>query len=87
MRDQLYTEEGSSFLSGELSYLVKKRKFFTPTHSQQDVNLYNSFISAKCSTCLRRNLRPSSGAENCTYSIGFFFKLMLLPAANVEQLE
>jgi hypothetical protein len=28
------------------------------------------FISVKCSTCFRRYLRPSSGAQNCIYSIG-----------------
>jgi hypothetical protein len=36
------------------------------------IELYDSFISAKCSTCFRRILRPSSGAQNCAYSIGVF---------------
>jgi hypothetical protein len=38
---------------------------------QQDAALYNLFISVKCSTCFRRYLRPSSGAQNCIYSIGY----------------
>jgi len=29
------------------------------------------FISINCSTCLRRFLRPSSGAQNCTYSVRY----------------
>ena len=29
------------------------------------------FIFINCSTCFRRFLRPSSGAQNCTYSIGY----------------
>ena len=29
------------------------------------------FISINCSTCFRRFLRPSSGAENCTYSVRY----------------
>jgi hypothetical protein len=33
-------------------------------YSQQDATLHNSFISAKCSACFRRFLRPSSGAQN-----------------------
>jgi hypothetical protein len=29
------------------------------------------FISVKCSTCFRRVLRPSSGAQNCVHSIRY----------------
>jgi hypothetical protein len=29
------------------------------------------FISVNCSTCFRRFLRPSSGAQNCTYIVSF----------------
>ena len=29
------------------------------------------FISINCSTCFRRFLRPSSGAQNCTYSVRY----------------
>jgi len=28
-------------------------------------------ISVNCSTCFRRFLRPSSGAQNCTYSVRY----------------
>jgi hypothetical protein len=30
------------------------------------------FISTNCSTCFRRLLRPSSGAQNCTYSVRYY---------------
>jgi len=29
------------------------------------------FISVNCSTCSRRFLCPSSGAQNCTYSVRY----------------
>ena len=41
-------------------------------YNQQDATLHNLFISVKCSTCFRRFLHPSSGAQNCIYSIGYF---------------
>jgi len=41
-------------------------------------------FSMKCSTCLRRFLCPSSGAQNCVYSIGYFVKILLLTATVVE---
>ena len=44
-------------------------------YNQEDANLHNLFISTQCSTCLRRFLRPSSGAHKCTYSIGHLSKL------------
>ena len=37
----------------------------------------------KCTTCFRRFLRPSSGAQNWIYSIGYFVKPLLLPATVV----
>ena len=52
-------------------------------YNQQDATLHNLFISAKCATCFRRFLRPSSGAQNCIYSIGYFVKPLLLPPTTV----
>jgi hypothetical protein len=40
-------------------------------YNQQDATLYNVFIYVKCSTCFRRVLRLSSGAQNCIHSIGY----------------
>jgi len=39
--------------------------------NQQDATLHNDIYYSKCSTCLRRFLRPSSGAQNCIHSIGY----------------
>jgi hypothetical protein len=40
-------------------------------YNQQGATLHNVFISVKFSTCFRRVLRPSSGAQNCIHSIGY----------------
>ena len=39
-------------------------------YNQQDATFHNLFISVRRSTCLRR-FRPSSGAQNCTYSVRY----------------
>ena len=38
-------------------------------YNQQDATFHNVFISLRRSTCFRRVFLPSSGAENCTYSV------------------
>jgi len=40
-------------------------------YNQQDATLHKLFISVKCSTCFRRFLCPSSGAQNSIYNIGY----------------
>ena len=40
-------------------------------HNQQDARLHNDIHYYKCSTCFRRFLHPSSGAQNCIHSIGY----------------
>ena len=40
--------------------------------NQQNATFLNLFISVKCSTCFRRFFCPSSGAQNCTYSIRYW---------------
>ena len=37
-------------------------------YNQQDATFHKLFISVRRSTCFRRFFRPSSGAQNCTYS-------------------
>jgi len=39
-------------------------------HNQQDATIHNVVYYNKRSTCFRRFLRPSSGAQNCKHSIG-----------------
>jgi len=38
-------------------------------YNQQDATFHNLFIPVRRSTCFRRFFRPSSGAQNCTYSV------------------
>ena len=40
-------------------------------YNQQDATFYSLFISVKRSTCFRRVFRPSSGAQNCIYSVRY----------------
>ena len=40
-------------------------------YNQQDATFHNLFISVRRSTCFRRFLRPSSGAQNCTYNVRY----------------
>jgi hypothetical protein len=56
-------------------------------YNQQDATLHNLFISVICSTCFRRFLRPSSGAQNFIYSIGYLVQHLLLRAIVVEEVE
>ena len=45
-------------------------------YNQQDAMLYNVRYYCQCSTCFRRFLHPSSGAQNCTHSIGYMSSLL-----------
>ena len=45
------------------------RKYISTTNNMP--HFLNLFISVNCSTCFRRFLCPSSGAQNCTYSIRY----------------
>ena len=54
-------------------------------YCQQDATLYNILYCCQCSTCFRRFLRPSSGAQNCTHtSSGIRPACLLLPLAWVS---
>jgi len=48
---------------------------------QQDATLYNTLYYCQCSTCFRRLLRPSSGAQNCTHSIWYMSDLLAATAS------
>jgi len=40
-------------------------------YSQQDAKFHNFFISVRRYTCFRWFFRPSSGTQNCTYSVRY----------------
>jgi hypothetical protein len=55
-------------------------------YNQQDATLYNILYYCQCSTCFRRFLRPSLGAQSGTHSIGNMSSL-LAATANVGELQ
>ena len=52
-------------------YKNKRTETDFAEYNQQYATFLNLFISVRRSTCLRRFFRPSSGAQNCTYSITY----------------
>jgi len=50
-------------------------------YNQQYATLYNILYYCQCSTCFRRILRPSSGAQNCTHSIWYMSSLLVATAS------
>ena len=46
-------------------------------YNQPDATLHNLFVSVKCSTCFRRFLRPSSGAQKLVF-LQFSFDVSVL---------
>ena len=53
-------------------------------YNQLNATFHNLFISTRRSTCFRRFLRPSSGGQNCTYSVRYMsdqycYLLLALP--------
>ena len=44
---------------------------YVPKYNQQDATLHSLFISVNCSTCCGWVPHPSSGAQNCIYSIWY----------------
>jgi hypothetical protein len=49
-------------------------------YNQQEATLHNILYCCQCSTCFRRFLRPSSGAQNCTQSIWYMSSLLAATA-------
>jgi hypothetical protein len=50
-------------------------------YNQQDTTLCNILYYCQCSTCFRRFLRPSSGAQNFTHSICYMSSLLAATAS------
>jgi hypothetical protein len=73
--------------SVESTFKVKQSKQRIFKYNQQDATLHNSFISAKRSTCYRRFLCPSSGAQKLYIQHLEFVKPLLLPFNAIEELE
>ena len=52
-------------------------------YNKQDAMLYNILYYCRCSTCFGRFFRPSSGAQNCTHSIGYMPSLLAATASYI----
>ena len=61
------TEIGTAFF---LHLWDRASLMYSFKYNQRDATLYNILCCCQCSACFRRFLRPSSGAQNCTHSIG-----------------
>jgi hypothetical protein len=58
---------------------VSFRHSFKFEYNQQAAKLYNILYAVN--TCFRRFLRPSSGAQTCTHSIGYMSSLLAATAS------
>ena len=58
---------------------------FNFNYNQQDAAIL-IYLFLKSSTCFRRSLRPSSGANNCTHSFRYC-QPVLLPVGMVAEME
>jgi hypothetical protein len=57
------------FRTCSLQQILVARYYMFAEYNQRDATFHNLFISVGRSTCFRRFFRPSSGAQNCTYSV------------------
>jgi hypothetical protein len=72
-------------VSGIKIAVTTERIYIISKHNQQDATLHNGIYYYKCSTCSRRFLRPSSGAQNYTQHRVFVELLRLLTACSRER--
>ena len=56
-------------------------------YNKQDAPLYNILYYSQCSTCFRRFLCPSSGAQNFSHSIGCMSSLFAATASDGSKQE
>ena len=74
----------------DMLYWTDKCRFnqdIFPNYNEQDATFLDLFINFyRCSTSFRRFLRPSSGAQDCTYSFRDCQPILLL-AAIVDEME
>jgi hypothetical protein len=66
---------------GRLLFHPSWVQIFSFRYNQQDASFYSILYYCQCSTCFGRFLRPSSGAQNCTHSIGYMSSLLAATAS------
>ena len=56
---------------GVCVWRVRASLIYSQSSTNEMQRFSNFFISVRSSTCFRRFFRPSSGAQNCTYSVRY----------------
>jgi len=69
--NSIYIDSGQENYRTLLTFICPCIANIFAAYKQQDATFHNLFISVRCSTCFRRFFRPSSGAQNCTYSVRY----------------
>jgi hypothetical protein len=64
--------------------VVTQKSTYLSSTTSKTQRFLDLFISINCSTCFRRFLRPSSGAQNCRYSVRY---CQTNTAAIVDEME
>jgi hypothetical protein len=59
-----------------LSLMLRRVITNSCKYNHKNTTLYNTLYYCQCSTCFRRIVRPSSGAQNCTHSIWYMLSLL-----------
>ena len=64
-------------ISGSLTFILPCIASISLKYNQRMQRFLFLLISIYCSTCFRLFLRPSSGAQNCTYSVRYCQNVMI----------
>jgi len=83
----LQSDDSHNFFSVDFSKLTELTNLFKYSYSKTNkMHLFlKLFILVKHSTCSGRSFRPSSGAQNCTYSKRYMcsFELLMMDEKTV----
>jgi hypothetical protein len=77
------TWEVHNFVNSFLTLWDRASIMYSFKYNQQDATLYNILYYCQCSTCFRRFLRSSSGAQNCTHNIWYMSSLLAATASSL----
>jgi len=68
---EIFERDTKYVLTLNLTFIFRWIANIFAEYNQQDATFHNLFISIRRSTCFRRSFRPSSEAQNCTYSVRY----------------
>jgi hypothetical protein len=67
----LVVNRSTEILCSYLTFICQCIANIFAAYNQQDATFHSLFISVRHCICFRRVFRPSSGAQNCTYSVRY----------------